>query len=30
MDVDQEKEEEFKLQGDYSATKKLDGVNKTK
>ena len=25
--VDQEKEEEFKLQGDYSATKKLDGIN---
>ena len=27
MVVDQEKEEEFKLQGDYSATKKLDGIN---
>ena len=27
MVVDQGKEEEFKLQGDYSATKKLDGVN---
>ena len=25
--ADQEKEEEFKLQGDYSATKKLDGIN---
>ena len=28
--VGQGKEEEFKLQGDYSATKKLDGVNQTK
>ena len=27
MDVDLEKEEEFKLQGDKSATKKLDGIN---
>ena len=29
-DVDQEKEEEFKLQGESSVTKKLDGTYKTK
>ena len=28
--VDQGKEEEFNLQGEHSATKKLDGVNQTK
>tara|TARA_B100000029_G_scaffold418417_1_gene423455 strand:+ start:42 stop:146 length:105 start_codon:yes stop_codon:yes gene_type:complete len=27
MDVDLEKEEEFKLKGERSVTKKLDGIN---